>query len=365
MAEIQYGAGRPDSTEPRPNVVREVDLRSDTVTKPSPEMRQAMAVAEVGDDIFDEDPTVNKLQEMAASMFGKEAGLFVSSGTQGNIASALAHCQRGDELIAGDKSHIANAEVGSVSAFGGIHVRTVPNDERGRLDPDDVEAAIRPDDFHYPYTRMIAMENTHASGGGWPLTSDDISAVGAVSKRHGLKFHIDGARIFNASIALETPVAELAKDVDTLTFCLSKGLGCPVGSVVVGSHEDIHRVKRQRKALGSGMRQVGIIAAAGVVALESMIDRIAEDHANARKLAEGLSNISGIECNPDDYPTNLVFCNPKVKSPSEIQRRIEARGVRFLPLSDGWRLVPHYGITGDDIDYSLEVIEGVFKEYGA
>jgi threonine aldolase len=368
MPTDQYGARSAVATKgkgAKKKGQREVDLRSDTVTKPSPEMREAMAYAEVGDDVFGEDPTTNKLQEMAAKMFGKEAGLFVTSGTQGNIAAALAHCQRGDEMIVGHKSHMGNAEVGSVSAFGGVQIRMVQNDERGRMDPDEVEHAIRPDNIHYPISRLIAIENTHNGCGGYPITPEDTAAVAGVAERHGLKFHIDGARIFNAAVALETPVKELAKEADTVSFCLSKGLACPIGSVVVGSHEDIEKVRRQRKALGGAMRQVGIIAAAGVVALESMVDRLAEDHANARKLAVGLSKIKGIEIHPDDLPTNLVFCWPKVKSPGEIQRRIEARGVRFLSLTYGWRLVTHYGITSDDIDYALDVFEDTFKEYGA
>ncbi len=345
--------------------LREVDLRSDTVTHPSPEMRQAMFEAELGDDVFGDDPTVNRLEAMSAELLGKEDATFVASGTMGNIAAGMAHCTRGNEMIVGDKSHMFNAEAGAHSALGGIAVQTVRNDERGMMDPDEVRAAIRPDNIHYPPTSLIGMENTHNQAGGTPLTAEEVSSVAAVAKEHGIKFHIDGARLFNATIALETPAAELVKDADTVSFCLSKGLSCPVGSVVVGSHEDIEKVRKWRKALGGGMRQVGVIAAAGVVALETMIDRMAEDHSNARRMSVGLSDIDGIDCDPDANPTNLVFCHVSVKNPTELLQKLEDRGVRLLSLPGAWRFVTHYGITSDDVDYALDVVESTFKEYAA
>jgi threonine aldolase len=345
--------------------VRVVDLRSDTVTHPSPEMRQAMFDAELGDDVFGDDPTVNKLEAMAAELLGKQDATFVASGTMGNIATGMAHCTRGDEMLVGDKSHMFNAEAGAHSALGGIAVQTVRNDERGMMDPDEVRAAIRPDNIHYPPTTLIAMENTHNQAGGTPLTAEEVSSVAAVAKDHGIKFHIDGARLFNAAVALETPAAELVKDADTVSFCLSKGLSCPVGSVVVGSHQDIEKVRRWRKALGGGMRQVGVIAAAGVVALDTMIDRMAEDHANARKMSVGLAGIDGIDCDPAANPTNLVFCHVSAKNPTEILAKLDERGVRALSLPAGWRFVTHYGINSDDIDHALDVVESTFKEYAA
>ena len=272
--------------------MRVVNLRSDTITMPTPEMRKAMAEAEVGDDGKGEDPTVNRFEAMAAERFGKEAGLLVATGTQANLLGALTHCERGDEMIVGDKSHMANSEGGSAAAFGGITTHTVPNGERGEMDPDELEAAIRPDDFHYSQTRMIGVENTFNASGGTVLALEYMEAICEIARRNEVKVHLDGARIFDAAVHLETPVSELARDADTVAFCLSKGLACPVGSVIVGSNEDIHVARRWRLALGGGMRQAGVIAAAGVVALETMVERLAEDHANARKLALGLARIA-------------------------------------------------------------------------
>jgi threonine aldolase len=342
---------------------RIVDLRSDTFTQPSPEMREAIFKAELGDDVFGEDPTVNRLEQMAAEIFGKEDATFVASGTMGNIAAALTHCTRGDEMIVGEKSHMYNAEAGAASALGGIAVQSIANDSRGMIDLDELRSKIRPDNIHYPPTRLVGIENTANHCGGNALTAEEIQSVVSVAKERDIKVHVDGARIFNASVALETPVDKLVAGADTVSFCLSKGLSCPVGSVLVGSTEDIEVARRWRKAMGGGMRQVGIIAAAGIVALETMVSRLAEDHANARKLANGLSAIDGIICDPDSYPTNLVFCDVSVKNPSEILQKMDERGVKALSLPGGWRLVTHYGITSDDIDYALDVIRDVFKEY--
>ena len=343
--------------------MRVVDLRSDTITKPTPEMRKAMFEAEVGDDVFGEDPTVNKLEAMAAERFGKEAGLLVASGTQGNLLGALTHCGRGDEMIVGEKTHMASAEGGSAAAFGGITTHTLQQDSRGRFDLDELESAIRPDDFHYPPTRLIGLENTANASGGAVLTPEYMEAVGEIAQRNDVKVHVDGARIFNAAVYLEAPASELAKDADTVSFCLSKGLSCPVGSVMVGSNEDIHVARRWRKAVGGGMRQAGVIAAAGVVALETMVDRMAEDHANARKLAMGLAQIPGVEIDPDSLQTNLVFFKMHATDPGEVVRRCEERGVRGLSERPMVRLVAHNDVDSDDIDYALEVIEDVFKDF--
>lgn len=341
----------------------EVDLRSDTVTHPTPEMRQAMAEAEVGDDVFSDDPTLNKLEAMAAERLGKEAAVFVASGTMGNLVSVLTHAQRGDEIILGDKAHIFRSEAGGASALGGVAYNTLPNDERGMLDPDQVEAAIKPPNVHYTRTAMVALENTHNACGGAALTPEDTKAIADVAHRHEVPLHVDGARIFNASVVLETPVAELVKDADSVSFCLSKGLSCPIGSIVVGSSEFIDGARKWRKMVGGGMRQVGIVAAAGIVALDSMVDRLAEDHANARKLAHGLAQIPGIAIEPDKLYSNLVFFEIVDGDPARITQEINKRGVKGGAPTRRWRFVTHYGITSADIDYTLEVMETVMRGF--
>lgn len=343
--------------------MRVVDFRSDTVTHPTPEMRQAMAAAEVGDDVFGDDPTVNRLQEIAAERLGKEAALFVASGTMGNLVATLTHCTRGDEMIVGDKAHMFRSEAGGASVLGGVSYHTVRNDERGMLDPDEVEAAIRPNNIHYPRTALIALENTHNLCGGAVLTPEDTRAIAAVAHRHDLPLHLDGARIFNAAVYLETPVSELVKDADSVSFCLSKGLSCPIGSLLCGSSQFIERAMRWRKIVGGAMRQVGIIAAAGIVALDTMVDRLAEDHANARKLALGLSQIPGIAIEPDRFPTNLVFFDVTIGDPAELARKLDEQGIKGGSPQRRWRFVTHYGITSDDIDYALDVVGSTFKRY--
>ena len=341
--------------------MRVVDLRSDTVTLPSPEMRRAMYEAELGDDVYGEDPTLNRLEAMAAERFGKEAAVFVASGTMGNLVSVLAHGQRGDEIILGTQAHIFRSEAGGSSVLGGISFHTVPNDERGMLDPEDVRAAIRPNDPHMPRTALVCLENTQNSCGGTVLTEDDINSIASVAHENGLKVHIDGARIFNAAVALEAPVAELTREADSVTFCLSKGLSCPVGSVIVGSEDYIQEARRWRKMVGGSMRQAGVLAAPGVVALDSMVDRLAEDHANARKLSEGLAEIDGIDIDPDALPTNLVFFEIERDDWPELHRRLVERGVKGGGGGRRWRYVTHYGITEDDIDYTLETVRDVFS----
>lgn len=343
--------------------MREVDLRSDTVTHPTPEMRKAMAEAEVGDDVFSDDPTLNKLEAIAAERLGKEAAVFVASGTMGNLVSILTHAQRGDEIIIGDKSHIFRSEAGGASALGGVAYNILPNTDMGMLDPDQVEAAIKPPNVHFTRTAMVGLETTHNACGGAALTPEDTKAIAEVAHRHDVPLHIDGARIFNASVALETPVAELVKDADSISFCLSKGLSCPIGSVICGSAEFIDGARRWRKMVGGGMRQVGMVAAAGVVALDSMVERLAEDHSNARKLAQGLEQIPGISIEPDKMYTNLVFFEIEDGDPLRIMREINKRGVKGGMPVRRWRFVTHYGISSEDIDYTLDVMETVMKEY--
>jgi len=284
-----------------------VDLRSDTVTQPTPAMRQAMAQAEVGDDVYGEDPTVNRLQEKAAEMLGKQAGLFVASGTMGNLVAMLSHCQRGDEVILGNKAHTFLFEAGGISALGGVHSCQVPNQPDGTLALEDIEAAIRPDDAHHPITRLVALENTHNRCGGAVLTPEYTHQVGELAHQHGLSVHMDGARLFNAAAALQVPACALVEPVDSASICLSKGLCAPVGSVLVGSEEFIQKAHRIRKMLGGGMRQAGILAAAGLVALERMTGRLAEDHARARRLAQGLAEIPGLVLDPGTPHTNMIF----------------------------------------------------------
>ncbi|MFO7918622.1 MAG: GntG family PLP-dependent aldolase, partial [Anaerolineae bacterium] len=254
-----------------------VDLRSDTVTLPTPAMREAMYKAELGDDVYGEDPTVNKLEEMAAERFGTEAALLVVSGTMGNLVSLLAHCGRGDEIILGDKAHTFLYEAGGVSALGGVHTYTVPNLPNGMLDPDDVERAIRAEgNPHFPHSRVICLENTHNRCGGRALSPSQMGTIREVAEGHDLAMHLDGARIFNAAVALDIDVKEIAAQTDSLQVCFSKGLAAPVGSIVCGSADFIAEAHRARKIVGGGMRQAGIIAAAAIVALEEMVDRLAE-----------------------------------------------------------------------------------------
>ncbi len=341
--------------------MRVVDLRSDTVTHPSPEMRKAMYEAELGDDVYGEDPTLNALEAKAAERLGKEAAVFVASGTMGNLVSVLSHAQRGDEIILGNKAHIFRSEAGGASALGGISFHTIPNDSRGMLDTDDIQAAVRPNDPHMPRTALVCLENTQNMCGGATLTQDDMKSVADVAHTNGIPVHVDGARIFNAAVALEAPVSELVRDVDSLTFCLSKGLSCPIGSVIVGSEDYIMEARRWRKMVGGSMRQVGVIAAAGLVALDSMVERLAEDHANARKLAHGLAEIPGISIEPDTLPTNLVFFDVEREDREELHRRLVERGIKGGGGQKRWRYVTHYGITESDIDYTLTNVREIFS----
>ena len=329
-----------------------IDLRSDTVTLPSPEMRRAMANAELGDDVFGEDPTVNRLQEMAAEMLGKEAALLVTSGTQGNLAAMLTHCRRGDEVILGELSHSVIFEVGGASALGGLIMKTVRNDPGGRLNLADVSAAIRPPNDHFARTGLICVENTHNLCGGMVLNEEDLSAIRDLSDRRGLPVHMDGARVFNAAVALGLPVARLAAYADSVTFCLSKGLGCPIGSVLCGTKDFVAEARRYRKMLGGGMRQAGVIAAAGVYALEKMVDRLDEDHENAREAANALAQVTGIALAPPPQ-TNLVYFSVDGWKLPEFVRRLEQAGVLCFDEGGRIRWVTHYGIDRVDVDEAV------------
>jgi len=340
-----------------------IDLRSDTVTLPTPAMRQAMFQAELGDDVYGEDPTVNRLQAMAAERLGKEAALFVPSGTMANLVCLLTHCARGDEAIMGHLAHTFLFEAGSSSAVGGIHPRTVPNQPDGTLDLADLEAAIRdPHNEHYPRSRLICLENTHNRCGGAVLPPAYMARVRALADRYGLAVHLDGARIFNAAVALGVEPSLLARDADSVSFCLSKGLSAPVGSLVCGPAEFIRQARRQRKMLGGGMRQAGVLAAAGIVALETMVDRLAEDHANARRLAEGLACLPGILLDPARVVTNIVLFGlaPDTLSAAEFVAGLAAHGVRMGAVGPRQvRAVTHYGIEAQDIEYALAVARAV------
>jgi threonine aldolase len=338
--------------------MKNIDLRSDTVTLPPPEMRKAIAEAELGDDVFSDDPTVNRLEAMAADVMGKEAALLTSSGTQSNLTAMLSHCQRGDEVIVGDEAHILHYEAGGAFSLGGLGLRTVRNDDQGRLDPAEVRHAIRGRDVHFPPTGLICVENTHNRCGGSVSSEDDLAAVRALADDHKLPVHLDGARLFNAAVALELPAARLAGYVDSVSFSLCKGLACPIGSVLCGSREFIQRARRFRKMLGGGMRQAGIIAAAGVYALESMVDRLAEDHANARVLAEGLAGIPGVKLTPPPQ-TNLVYFTAEGWDLGELERRLGGQGILCLDEGSAIRMVTHYGIDRDDVEEAAAAVRSL------
>ncbi len=332
--------------------MKTIDLRSDTVTLPSPEMRKAIADAELGDDVFRDDPTVNRLEGVAAQVMGKEAAILTTSGTQSNLAAMLSHCQRGDEVIVGGESHILHYEAGGAFTLGGLGLRTVPNDEQGRLDLDQVRSAIRPSDVHFPPTGLICVENTHNRCGGSVLSEDDLTAVRALADEHSLPVHLDGARLFNAGIALGVPASRLARYADSVSFSLCKGLGCPVGSILCGSSEFIDRARRFRKMLGGGMRQAGIIAAAGLYALEHMVDRLGDDHENAHALAEGLARIPGISLTPPPQ-SNIVFFIAEGWDLGELERRLGKRGILCLDEGGRIRMVTHYGIERSDVEEAV------------
>jgi threonine aldolase len=325
-----------------------IDLRSDTVTKPTPEMREAMYRAEVGDDVFGDDPTVNRLQELAAGMTGHEDALLVASGTMGNLVGILSHCGRSDEAILGARSHSVLYEGGGVSSLGGVHSRQVMEQPDGSLPLADLDDFVRTDDEHFPVSRLIGIENTHNRCGGTYQSSEYVRSLVDFAHARGLVVHMDGARVFNAAAALGVDVKELTAPVDSVTFCLSKGLCAPVGSVLCGSREFIHAARRMRKHVGGGMRQAGIIAAAGIVALEKMTGRLGEDHLRARNLAEGLSEIPGIRIDPGSPATNMIYFDlgdGATLTGSQLEVAMKERGVLIHSVDEGRvRVVTHYWI---------------------
>jgi threonine aldolase len=341
-----------------------VDLRSDTLTLPTPEMREAMARAEVGDDVWEEDPTVRRLEALAAERTGKEAGLFVASGTMGNLVSVLSQTRPGQEIILDLDSHIFNYEVASAAVIGGVQTRPIRT-ERGFLSPQQVSEAIRPANIHIPPTGLVCVENTHNRHGGTVCSPEEIRDVAEVAHAAGIPVHLDGARIFNAAVALKRSLRDFTAPVDSVTFCLSKGLAAPVGSLVCGTREFIGRARRFRKMLGGGMRQVGVLAAAGLVALERMVDRLAEDHANARRLAEGAARLPGIRIDLARVQTNIVIFFVELPGGAErLVAECAARKVKIHQIGPaGIRCVTHKDVDREDIDRALEAFAEITRRW--
>ncbi len=332
------------------------DFRSDTVTKPTPEMRRAMFEAEVGDDVLGDDPTVKKLESLAAEMFGKEAALFLPSGSMANAVAVKVHTDEGDEVIVEQKSHIYLMELGHLSFISRVMPRLIPS-RKGNIDIDALKISIRGKYPYAPKTSLICIENTHNYWGGYVVDIENIREVWRIAREHGIKVHIDGARIFNASVYSGISLKEYAKYCDSLMFSLSKGLCAPIGSMLVGNREFIEKARRIRKLLGGGMRQVGIIAAAGIVALEKMVERLKEDHQKARKLAEGLRDI-GYNINPDDFPTNIIIL--RVENAVIFVEELKKRGILALPISSTEvRFVMHKDVGFEDVYRCLEACKKI------
>jgi threonine aldolase len=336
---------------------RIIDLRSDTVTKPTAPMREAMARAEVGDDVYGEDPTVNRLQSLAANMLGKEAALFTSSGTQSNLLAVMSHCERGDEYIVGQQAHTYRFEGGGAAVFGSIQPQPLDFLEDGTLDLDEVIGAIKPNDFHFARTRLLCLENTQ---GGSVMPLDYLARASALAREHNLSIHLDGARVFNASVKLGVPVKAIAQHFHTVSFCLSKGLGAPVGSILVGPKGLIDKARRWRKVLGGGMRQAGILAAAGIIALTDHVERLAEDHANAGRLAEGLAGIEALGIKPEKVQTNMIFFSLEPSCFASLQENMRNQGI-LMSGRDRVRLVTHLDITKDDVEKVIQAFKNHFR----
>ena len=334
-----------------------MDMRSDTVTQPTAAMRRAMAEADVGDDVYGDDPTVNALQDKAAKLLGKEAGLFVSSGTQSNLCATLAHCHRGDEIIVGDSYHIFRDEAGGAAVLGGVMMAPVSTTASGGMLPDDIAATVKPDDAHCAISRLLCLENTVA---GHVQSAETINELAAVGRAHGLAIHLDGARLMNAAVKLGIPAAKLVAGVDTISLCLSKGLGAPAGSVLVGPADFIRRAHRMRKLVGGGMRQIGVLAAAGIHALNHHVDRLEDDHANALRLAERLAQVKAIHVEPDLVETNMVFIGLPNGAADGLRKYLAERGILLGGGSKQIRLVTHLDITRDDVDLLSEEISQYF-----
>ncbi len=348
--------------------MRIIDLRSDTITQPTDAMRKAMAEAEVGDDVMREDPTLNRLEEISAEAAGKPAALFTASGTMGNLIALLVHCRRGDEVILGRDSHTYFREQAGMAALGGIQAWPLDNLPDGTIDPAAVEASIRPENIHYPRTTLVALENTHNFCNGAPLPAAYMNRMGELARRHGLKIHVDGARIFNAAVALNTSAVELSADADSICFCLSKGLSAPVGSMLCGGVDFIRDARRLRKQLGGGMRQAGVLAAAGILAVSEMTKRLFEDHENAARLARGLAEIPGLKVDAEGILTNIVYMSIETEGlvSATLMERLRAEGV--LVLADGphlVRAVTNRHISADDIEAALTVFRRVTADLSA
>jgi threonine aldolase len=345
--------------------MKPIDLRSDTFSQPTSAMREAMANAEVGDDVFEEDPTLKKLEMLAAKKTGKESALFVPSGTMGNLISVLSHCQRGNEVLLGDRSHIFLHEVGGISALGGVHPRTLSNNQDGTLPLSLLEQSIRHEDIHSPSTRLICLENTHNFCQGSPISPEYMDNLGDLAEKYGLKVHLDGARLFNAAVALDIDVEVLAKRVDSVMFCLSKGLSAPVGSIVCGERSFIQRARKFRKMVGGGMRQAGHLAAAGLVALESLTERLKDDHLHAKFLAEQLASFEGIELDQNSVKTNIIFFklnHPRIDE-NLFLRALEANSIKILMTDPGiFRAVLHREITREQVEVVAKIIQSVLNQ---
>jgi threonine aldolase len=330
-----------------------INLRSDTVSKPTEAMRKAMAEAEVGDDYYREDPTVITLEEKAADLFGKEAAMMVFSATMSNVVSVLSQTKRGQSIILEERSHIYNNEGGFLSAFGGLTPRTIKG-EKGRMTPSQVESAVFPEAVLHPQTSLLCLENTHNHAGGTCLSLAQTKALAETARAHGMRVHLDGARIFNSAVAQGLSVQELTTEADSVTVCLTKGLGCPVGAICLGSKAFIEEARRWRQVAGGGMRQAGVIAAAGIVALDTMVDRLSEDHANARLLATRLGDAGlDLDCPPEEVETNIIFATipASLMDAEEFVGRWADEGVSVNPPKDRRiRLITHHNVSADDIE---------------
>lgn len=343
-----------------------IDLRSDTVTLPTNKMKQFIMDSPLGDDVYGEDPSVNLLQKKIAKIFNKESALFVPSGTMANLISVLTHCNRGDEVILGNKSHIFFYEAGGISAFGGVHSHQINNNDDGTININDIVSAIRKKgDDHFPKTKLICLENTHNACYGSPINTDFFNEVKNIAKKHNIPIHLDGARIFNAAIALNKSVDELTKDCDSVSCCLSKGLSAPVGSVILGNKNFISKAKSLRKALGGGMRQAGLIASAGIFSLDHMINRIKDDHSNAKILADKLNLIKNIEINLNQVHTNIIFIynRDKTLSNQDMLLSLEKNNIKIdYKGNSKFRLVTHSGFKKEDINTVIKVFRKIFKD---
>jgi len=336
--------------------VRQFDLRSDTVTKPDEGMRKAIHDAEVGDDVYGEDPTVNQLQETAAKLMGKEAALFVTSGSMGNLIPIFLNCGRGNELLAHERAHILHYEMSSLAAIAGAMPVAVPGD-KGILKPEQLELRLRPNDNHLPRTRMVEVENTHNLEGGNYYQLEELRDIAGFTKKHKLSLHMDGARIFNAAAGLGVPVTKIASFADTVTFCLSKGLGAPVGSVLCGSEKFIAEAHRVRKLLGGGMRQAGVLAAAGIYALENNVERLVEDHEHAKMIAAALADVEWASLDPADVKTNIIFFDTPNKPAEEVVAALAKRGVLTSALGEySVRMVTSLAVTRKDVEKVCQAI---------